>query len=157
MISIVSLLVLACMQHVMLYYKSINGIELAHQDFYQLEHLAMRLMAKPLIVDSPCVLRQDLPNQVLNDLIHSKGCTLEIGNGTYRYVIEDLGIYPCLIYEVNQQEFATAHYRISVLQLNDKKQAFLQIRYLNAQEGVCVGNKRRVNIGVTSWRYLPSP
>ncbi|MGL5742539.1 MAG: type II secretion system protein [Legionella sp.] len=128
-IAVISLLLLSSMQHILLFHKAANRQEMQHQNFYQLEHVAMQLASKPLTaVGQNCVVHEDSANQVLERLLKHQGCSLANGLLQYHYFIEDLGELPCLrtIYHGNQH--ATHHKRVSVVQMNEETVAsFLQI------------------------------
>ena len=156
-ILVISLLVLTCMQHVLLYYKAINTLEVQHQNFYQLEGLAVQIAsAEPLALDEQCVVHGDMINQVMHQLIHNQGCSLIVGPFKYKYRVEDLDDFPCLVIQTSHGTFSTHHRRVSLVSLADKSpSALLQIRYItpiNAQ--TCLGSLQLVTPGISSWRYF---
>lgn len=119
MITVISLLLLASMQHILLYHKVINRQEESHKNFYNLEHVARQLSQKYEVLLAPnCVIKEDSQNQILHKLLHNQGCSLSNDGLQYGYFIEDLGDFPCLVVLGNNQMYATHHQRLSVVQLD---------------------------------------
>jgi hypothetical protein len=145
------------MQHILLYYKGINQLEILHHNFYQLESLAMQLVeAKSRVIDKRCVLPEDSPNKIMQRLSRYEGCSLEIGAHHYRYFVEELGDYPCLIARHENKKVSTHHRRISVLSIGDKRpDSLVQLRSIEAiKYQDCEGKERVLPLGVSSWRYF---
>ncbi|MBI2786291.1 MAG: type II secretion system protein [Legionella longbeachae] len=157
-ISVISLLILASMQHILLYYKVINKQEELHQNFYQLESLVLRLAYKRTISEEQaCVVHEDSANQVMHTLRYQRGCALNRGLSHYQYLIEDLGEFPCLVTYYRGRKRATHHQRISAVQIEGGTPAsFLQIRFITTG-GVpnCLTKERQIVLGMSSWRYFP--
>ena len=156
-ISVISLLILACMQHILMYYKGINQLEALHHTFYQLDSLAMQLSdTKSKALDARCVVPENSPNTILQRLRRYEGCSLEIDGHHYRYFVEELGDYPCLIAIHEGKKVSTHHRRISVLALGDKRpDSLVQLRSIEAiKYQVCEGKERILSLSVSSWRYL---
>ena len=154
-IGVISLLILVSMQHILLYHKAINQQEVQHQNFYQLESIVLHLAHKRLVaIDQVCIVHKDSANQVLQKLVHLKGCTL----GGYQYLIEDLGEFPCFVVNIGSKKRATHHQRVSVVQLEEGiPKSLLQMRFIHVGGIVnCPINERFVSLGVSSWRYFPS-
>lgn len=156
-VSVLTLLVLTCLQHILLFHKAINRLELQHQNFYQLETVAMQLARVDLPqLNKSCVAIQDKANKVLYQLAQGGGCSLSQGALHYRYFIEELGSFPCLIAMKEKASFATRHRRVSLLMRFADEESFLQIRYISLDSPQhCVTNKTLVKEGVSSWRYIP--
>ncbi|KTD65437.1 hypothetical protein [Legionella shakespearei] len=158
-ISIITLLLMTSMQQVLLYHKAINRQEKEHQSFYQLEAIALQLARKQDLLLSACVRNKDGPNGVIDALVHNEGCLLTAGQIRYRYYIEDLGAFPCLVSQHGDMKQATHHLRITLLQMAEEAHdplAVLQIRYLKPEpSAVCPGREHRVAEGISSWRYFP--
>jgi hypothetical protein len=155
---VISLLLLTCMQHVLLYYKALNKQEIRHQNFYQLENLALQLVSTKHLAKQ-CLEQRDAPNQVIHDLMNNEGCLLDIEQHKYRYFIEDLGDFACLLVHEKQRKTATHHFRITIVLLADEENAAsaLQIRFIKPSEVVgCLGKEHFVRAGLSSWRYLPT-
>lgn len=147
------------MQHILLYYKAINQLETLHHNFYQLESVAMQLVdAKSQLLDKRCVLTEDAPNKIMQRLRRYEGCPLEVGGYHYRYFVEELGDYPCLIATRDTKKVSTHHRRISVVSIGDKRSdSLVQLRSIEAiKYQFCEGKERVLPLGVSSWRYLPS-
>lgn len=159
-VCVISVLLIASMQHVLLLHKAINQQELAHQNFYQLEDLAKQLANAPsLAIKKNCIqYGADSANQVLQQLKENEGCLLLIGQTSYRYIIEDLGDFPCLVFYRNSQKFASHHTRISIMSVADNKNqaSALQLRFIKPSTPVkCLEVERKIKSGISSWRYIP--
>lgn len=157
MMSVLSLLLLSSMQHVLLYYKAINQLKENHKDFYQLEYLSRKLAERNLTsFDRECFAREEEPNKVIKRLASHKGCPLRKDNKDYRFLIEDLGPFPCLMTLINNKPVSTHHIRISLLAIgNNKPDALLQLRNIKASSSqLCEEQGQVVPLGVSSWRYF---
>ena len=157
-ILVISVLLITCMQHVLLYHKAINMQEKTHQSFFQLEYLATRLVTSSRVLnDKNCIHYGDSANQVLHQLmLNNKGCLWSIGKTKYRYIIEDLGDFPCLKLK-NQRKLASHHVRISIVLLTDdgNTASALQVRIIkSAGPADCIGKEHQVKSGISSWRYF---
>ena len=159
-ILVVSLLLITSLHHILLYHKALNQQEIQHRNFYQLEHLARQLvLTSRAAMDKDCIVAKDAPNQIIQQLIHNQGCLLVIGQSKFRYMIEDLGDFPCLVVHQQQQKYASHHTRISMLMIgeDDSTTSVLQLRWIRASAFLeCIGIEHSVNSGISSWRYLPT-
>ena len=156
-ISVISLLLISCMQQILLYHKTLNKQEQRHQSFYELEHLAMQL-ASTKSLNKSCMEYGDSPNRIIKELSNNEGCEINAGKYKYKYIIEDLGDFPCLIVQKGKISHATQHLRISIISSGDEEHAasLLQIRVIKPIGALeCVGKKHLVSLGISSWRYLP--
>ncbi|CEG57562.1 hypothetical protein [Legionella fallonii] len=155
---VISALLITCLHHILIYRKALNKQESQHQNFYQLEDIAKRLAQIPSVTTNrSCVATQDVANETVQWLIKGRGCLLTVSQTQYRYIIEDLGDFPCLILHNKQQKRATHHIRVSVLLLaNEEHQSsLLQLRFIKpALTENCMGEEHVVNEGISSWRYL---
>lgn len=156
-ILVISLLALAGMQQVLLYYKAINRQEALHQNFYQLEHFAMQLVrSSSLHTRKDCYLQEDNANTVIKKLIN-KGCSIIFSQKKYIYGIEDLGEFPCLVLDKEGQKYISHHFRVTVLQEEqDKASSVIQLRFIKSGSSslFCSEEEIWVKEGVSSWRYL---
>ncbi len=157
-IGVISLLVLTSMQHVLLYYKATNKQEVLHQSFYQLEDVALRLLYQHTSLNSNCVVRSDAANQVIHHFLEDKGCSLKSGLTQYKYYIEDLGEFPCLVVRHKGRKSASHHQRVTVVPFEEGVPvSLLQIRFISAGRVIpCLLEEHAISLGVSSWRYLPS-
>lgn len=157
-IFMMSLLLITCMQNALVYSKAVNQQEMLHQRFYQLEYQAIQIAQSPLL-HNKCLIQASDPNQVIGQLMHAEGCILKVGAEHYRYLVEDLGDFPCLQVQKKQGKYASHHTRISIAVSSDAlntPEAVLQIRYINAAlPQICPEDERVVMSGISSWRYLP--
>ncbi|MCW8471717.1 type II secretion system protein [Fluoribacter gormanii] len=157
-IGVISLLILTSMQHTLLYYKAINKQEMLHQNFYQLEDVTLQLLHQHQAFNHDCLVRSDSANQAIHHLLHQKGCSLISGLTKYKYYIEDLGEFPCLVVRYKGRKSATHHQRVTVVPMEDGVPAsLLQVRFISAGRVLpCLAKERTVSLGVSSWRYFPS-
>lgn len=157
-ISIISLLVLSCMQHILLYHKAMNALAKQHRNFYQLELVAMQLAQTKLAkVNQDCVVFSDNANQVLQQLVDREACLLTINSENYYYLIEELSDFPCLIIYRKNTKYSTHHRRVSIAyKIQDQNtHLFLQLRQINAINYLtCNESEQQVKPGISSWRYL---
>ncbi len=157
-LGVISLLILTSMQHVLLYYKAINRQEILHRNFYQLEDVALQLLHQRTALHQNCVVRSDSANQVMHNLLHHKGCSLVNGLIQYKYYIEDLGEFPCLVVHHKGRKSATRHQRITIVPIEEGfPVSLLQVRFISAGRAIpCFAKEHSIPLGVSSWRYLPS-
>ncbi len=157
-ILVISLLLITCMHQVLLYHKALNQQEQQHQNFYQLEELAVQLgNASRGVITERCIEYGDAANEAIRSLINNQGCSLTDGQSKYRYIIEDLGDFPCLV--PHQQKRSTHHIRVSLLSFSDNGTAasVLQLRIIQPSAVIgCSGEEHKVTTGVSSWRYIPA-
>lgn len=154
MLLVMSVLVLTCMQHVLLYYQAINKVEKHHREFYALENIATQLAQRDLS-SSPCIEHSDEPNKIVTRLATKAQCSITYNSIQYHYLIEDLGVFPCLIIEA-ASPYSSYHRRISVLAVNQEhNRAVVQIRFIHPVARVACSTKAQaIKPGVSSWRYL---
>lgn len=158
-IMVVSLLLITGLHHVLLYHKALNQQEIQHQNFYQLEHLARQLVGSShTVTNRDCVINTDAPNQIIQHLSHNQGCLLISGQIKYRYMIEDLGDFPCLVVYQRQLKYASHHIRISIVRTGDANNtSALQLRWIRPSAILdCPYAEHLVKSGISSWRYLPA-
>ena len=154
LIAIVSMLLLSCMQHLLLYYKAINKQEFFQQEFYQLEQMAMQLIHGP--VDLQCVRHQDEANQSVNFVKTDKACVLNVENNIYRYLVEDMGIQPCWVTNKKGTIYSATRLRLTISKVvsSTENLVFLQVGYIkSATLASNLDHKQNVDEGVTSWRF----
>ena len=85
-------------------------------------------------------------------------CMEEKNNINLSYVIEDLGVFPCLKIKVHQQLFSSHLYRINLKSNLEKQQVSLQIVFAeqnedtqNSCESLLINT---INLGKLSWRIV---
>lgn len=152
MLAISSLLILSLMQAFFLYVKASAALAKRHQAFYQLEAFANQLRASNLsLMDSRCRVEDKNPNEVLSMLKNHVGCEHAEGEDTYRYLVEDLGEYPCL--QINAS-MGSHHWLISIARIDSKFEP-LQIRVAVQVESIqCDGRISYIHAGILSWRHF---
>jgi Tfp pilus assembly protein PilX len=156
--TVMSLLVLSGMQHVLLYQRAASKQEKLHQRFYQLEHTARGIIGATEHTWANCMYLQNSANQVIQELIKKNGCSLRLGDSKYRYMIEDLGTYPCLVNYAQETPKATHHFRLTVLGYFSEEEGVsaVQIRVVKRSSALlfCDRKVSMVNTGISSWRFL---
>lgn len=157
MLFVISMLVMTCLQEVWLYHQAMNSRAEQHQSFYHMERIAMELAKSDLLdIKGNCVIDGDQANHIWQTLKEHHGCSINVEQSQFKYLVEDLGDYPCLVALVNHQEFMTHHHRVSVFsESGEKSTSLLQVRVINpASTKVCSQEPLSVKLGVSSWRYL---
>ena len=155
MISLLSMLVLSLLQMVFLYVKTSNYIVQQHKAFYQMEGLAERISLQPgFRINASCIIPEDNPNRVIRMLLQNQGCVAQEEAQHYRYVLEDLGINPCLSIAVGDAKYSSHHWRLSMLQ-DIPEQPIVQIRVaLPSVSKPCAQTEQNaIPSGIISWRY----
>ena len=154
LITLMALFVLAQMQMVFLDHRALNQLTEQHQSFFQLEAEA-RKIAATVSIPSACIIEARDANEVIELLGNKQGCTSTRGKQQFYYLVEDLGLFPCLQTKVGNFFYSTQHLRISIrsremysaiLQLRIAKSAKLQ----NCEQIKAVQSR----LGLLSWRYL---
>ena len=157
-ILVISLLLITCLHHILLYHKALNQRELQHQRFYHLEDLAVELAHASVATNTDkCIEHGDAANEVIQRLIDNQGCSFIDGQARYRYLIEDLGDFPCLV--LSLQKHASRHIRVTLLLLTDDENtaSVLQLRFIKPSANIhCTGEVHIVTEGISSWRYIPA-
>jgi type II secretory pathway pseudopilin PulG len=154
-VAIISMLLLTCMQHLLLYSNAINKQELFQHEFYQLEQLALQLIKGPL--DSQCLSFQDAANQSFERVKAHNACFLSLGKNSYYYLIEDMGVLPCWMIHKKSWNYSAQRLRLSVLKDSNVEynSPLLQIGLFKAVSLVpCFEQEHSVPEGVISWRYV---
>lgn len=157
--ALISLLVLSSMKNLMLYQRATTKREMEHRDFYQLEGIARQLIHASKTRLEPCSYHQDQANHSIMQLIEKQGCQLTIQKRIYWYLVEDLGIYPCLMIVSAKSLYSSHHFRFTVLTpaTPEHKASLVQLRVLKlAKLQQCSESISYVNPGISSWRYLPN-
>ena len=155
MLAMLTLLVLSLMQAVLLYVKAGNQLTKRHQAFYQLETAAHLLRFSHLAhQDAQCIVAEKLADQVIERLKHQHGCEKVIENQAYLYLIEDLGIEPCLQVIAHDVPFSTRHWRLT-LGAEGENHDYLQIRVAELTGHRPCLNQQVLQIrpGLVSWRF----
>ncbi|MCK0182385.1 hypothetical protein QPX01_12575 [Legionella pneumophila] len=120
----------------------------------------MRLAHSPLLyAGMDCYLQKDYgANKIANELVNNKGCLLILNQRKYRYFIEDLNEFSCLVLNKDGQKYASHHFRFTVLQDEEHgESAIMQLRFIKLGSNLssCPEEEIQVKEGVSSWRYLP--
>jgi type II secretory pathway component PulJ len=155
--TIVSLLVLSSMKNLMIYQHAATIREREHQRFYQLERITRQLIHLPKKQLRSCTQEHDKANYSIIQLVEQQGCQLSIQETNYWYLVEDLGIYPCLITVNAKSLTGSHHFRVTVLtpETEEYSASLVQVRVIEtAKSQLCTGTINYVRQGISSWRYL---
>ncbi|MFA5959291.1 MAG: hypothetical protein WC785_02100 [Tatlockia sp.] len=153
-ILLLTFFLLAQMQAIYLANKMLNiGVEQAHF-FSQLEKEAYALTQ--LNIPSQCMIKEQDPLAVRDLLIQKRGCTATKDKLTMHYVIEDLGVVPCMRIAQANTSFSTRHVRYTVMGIG-KFAAFYQLRLAVPVKACACAEKQAVfvNPGLLSWHFQP--
>lgn len=149
LLSILSLLVLSQMQQLLLQHKAMHKLVDKQRTLENLEQQANRLLT-----DNPaCLIKQDNPEAAIRSLAGKQACSVQYDNKKYYYLIEDLGLFPCLPI----QGHTSQHWRITLATAGDRP-ACLQLRLARMAKGLsCQPGEamRPIPAGIQSWIYLP--
>jgi hypothetical protein len=152
-IGIVGLLVLSHTASIFLYYKAENHLQARHHTLQQLEAAAMQVLTS--IYPSHCILaNQDANNSILR-LKKQQGCSVIINKQHYMFVIEELGVFPCLKVQNINNNYSTKHVRVTLLSTTNKPM-ILQLRIAHIIPVLTCRGHRPIFIkpGIISWRYV---
>ena len=151
MIAILTMLVLSLMQGVFLYIKSCNQIVTNHDVIYQMEAIAGKLE----LSTSACIVRNKNVNQLVEQLAENGGCLFDEGARQYKYVLADLGLYPCLQINLDETLYGSHHWLITIKTVQPPNM-IVQLRFATiAKATVCeLSTVHRIKPGVLSWRKM---
>jgi hypothetical protein len=156
LLTLVALLTLSQLQMAFLYYHALNQAVEKHQFFYQLEAQANRLLLdKHWLAQGACIIKERNPNEVIELLKNKQGCVLSHYKQQFFYLVEDIGLFPCLQVQDDKVTYSTQHWRINMM-TNEKYPGFLQLRFARlAKLATCENSKpRQIKVGLLSWCYL---
>ena len=155
MLSILTLLILSLMQAILLTVKASNQLAKRHEVFYQLEAAAIQLSGSNFShEEQACTVSEKNPNEVIELLQRHHGCIKMIGRQSYRYLIVDLGAYPCLRIKSGSQLKSSHHWLLSIATEGSVFEV-LQLRIARAVDLVqCVGNEIIISEGTVSWKHF---
>ncbi len=151
MIVILTLLVLSLMQGVFLYIKSCNQVMANHHVFHQMEGIANTLD----LANAACVVWDKNPNQLVDMLLANQGCVVVDGTRQYRYVLEDLGLYPCLQILMDEFMHGSHHWLVTLASMQPPN-IILQMRMARpfVTDRCESSSSQRIYSGIVSWRKL---
>jgi hypothetical protein len=154
LIFLITLLVMTGQHHTLAYSTAIKKQEEQQQHFYKLEDSLLKIARAPQF--KGCYEHHDAPNEVIIRLARNEGCLLKSEESDYRYMVEDLGVFPCLIVFSKEKKRSTHHLRITLVSIGlNASRAVLQVRYIKpSNDFTCVGVERIALPGINSWRYF---
>jgi hypothetical protein len=156
LLTLVTLLTISQLQMAFLYYHALNQVVEKNQFLYQLEAAANRLVldeSGPL--QQACIIKERNPNAVIEMLKNKQGCVLIHDKQQFFYLVEELGLFPCLQFQDTKVTYSTQHWRINII-TDEKYSGFLQLRIARlAKLAACENAKpRQTKVGLLSWRYI---
>jgi len=150
-LSILTLFILSLLQGSLLYVQANNQLLKRHQGFYQLEQVANQLKKT---IDPLCFVSGKNANELITLLQHERGCKKEVKHRSYVYLIEDLGIYPCIQIVSSEQKNSSHHWLLTIA---IKKPNFEVLQFRIAEAAPfesCDGAPSIISDGVMSWRHF---
>ncbi|AHE66622.1 hypothetical protein [Legionella oakridgensis] len=153
LISMLAFLVLSLMQGVFLYSKASAYRVVEHQEFYQLEATAYKLVFRKEWHAKPhCVARHADWSQI-EQALAKPHCTVMLAEKQYHYLIEDLGEYSELCILADGKTIGSHHWLLSVM--NSRHDALqLRIAEPSGHQSCELSQQQMIAEGVISWRYL---
>ncbi len=114
LIGLLALLTLSQLQILLLNYKVLNLASEQQKDFLILEKAAKQLLKQiDRKAHGACsVSKNESVN--LDFLFEKQSCPLVYEKQQFHYLIEDLGVFPCLQIKQDKQIYSTRHFRLSV-------------------------------------------
>lgn len=155
MLVIMILLTLSLMQSLFFYLKLTQQINKKHADFYALESTALRLAQSMKAKEgNECTMSMMDPNQMIEMLQIHQGCSYTHRNRRYEYLIDDLGLYPCLKIRTIHGLNSSHHWLITVISLSDS--SILQLRIAQPVKILSCDEKieHMIHSGIMSWRLI---
>lgn len=155
---------LAQLQLLFLYTKSLNNLILKDEVSNKLETAALKLSnisTSKLFNKSSCMitkLNSTTPLAYLAKI--NSACSLKENQIKIFYLIEDLGAFDCLIIRRKDKNYSSNHWRLTLMtesKLSKTHYVFLQLRMAAAQSTLnCQLNTsfRKIKPGIISWSYL---
>lgn len=156
LIGLLALLTLSQLQILSLDVKILGLASKKQQDFWTLETAANRLAGSiDFAKQGTCLLSEQAPNVVIDLLKNRKGCVLTHEKQQFYYLLEDLGLFPCLQTQQNNKIYSTRHFRLSI-QSAKKGTSILQLRHARITNLLTCESKepQQSKLGLLSWRYL---
>ena len=152
MIMIFTLVVFSMMQALSLPIKVSHQMIVTHEKFYELELVAHKLSQTNRKED--CVFTGVDMNQMIVFLKEHRGCLWIENKQEYEYLIDDLGIFPCLPMLVNNERVSSHHWVITVASAASL-QIVLQLRIAQPSRMARCDDFEAdpIKKGVVSWRY----
>lgn len=152
LLGLITLWVSVLLQQVLLYAQTANQMLMQHDIFHQLEVTANAIITSPFLHD--CTVNFMDPNEV-KSLVRKHGCIKKGDKQNYYYLIDDLGLYPCLHFSIDGREYSSQHWLLTIMSL-EPRSPILQIRTAKPSPIVtCNFNAiQLIHSEIISWRYL---
>lgn len=148
LIGIIAGFVLSAMQDLHAFTKEFLDLDSQYSTMMHLENTARAIIVANK--NTPCLRTQDNPNAILAELKRG-GCTYQADKLTFTYLIEDLGLQPCLLTQI-APPLGAHMFRLTIALNND----FLQISWAERSKiEPCSNYALRIEPGIKSWRFLP--
>lgn len=151
MLSILTIFILSLLQGVLLYVKASNQLAQRHQTFYELEQVAHELQRT---IDPQCLVSGKNSNELVELLQYQMGCKKKVKQQSYVYLIEDLGVYPCIQISLKKERKSSHHWLFTIA---IEKPIFEVLQFRIAQTvplESCEQSHSYIAEGIVSWRHL---
>lgn len=153
-LSLMMLLVLSQQQLVWLYQQSLNRLLHKHQAIHVMEKQLKTIIKKGLLRKWPaCLLHSDDANQIMDQLVQGRGCLYVAKGSSYRYFVEELGVFACMQHVAENRLYSTHHWRLTMASADRE---ILQVRFaqLVAEQPCKSPSRLFIKPGILSWRFL---
>lgn len=149
-IVIISLLIVTCMQQNALFSKVLTRLQHQDKDFYHLEKMALHVLQANV---ETCLVKNFLTRDWLSQL-SEKGCLIVESGKKYRYLIEDLGEFPCWMVNTKEGNKPSHHFNLLIIRADKaQQQDYMQLRDIRAGKSLepCSGKELVIQSGMQSW------
>lgn len=155
MIALLSLLVLSQLQLFFLEFKAFNQVARQNKTLKNIESVSKKLLADTGVWSKKCLIQAMNSPLLIEKLQANEGCLYRENGIDYQYVIENLGMFPCLQSRVNAVLYSTQHWRFTIIE-KTTNQLTLQLRVatLKAYLACETGEVSLIKPGIISWRYI---
>lgn len=157
LLGVVSALIVTQLEMVLLHQKATKQVIERQQLRQNLEQLAQQiLISSSSQRQSNCTIAAyQNPNQVIAQLKMKRACILTKDKSNYIYLIEDLGVEPCLQTMVHDVRYSAKHRRLTIAS-DGEASDYLQIVVAELTDfRPCAMQQkiRRIMPGFVSWRF----
>lgn len=151
MLFLLTLFVLSGMKNLFLYSHTLNQAIEKEESEYDLEFHARQLAIKSWKEGDRCTAKEQKNNKML-PFLKKEGCNFIDKNKKYTYLVEDLGVFPCLQNEWKGHLYSTQHWRISIF--SEAIPTVMQLRIAQRTSLLtCSFTVRQFPVGILSVHY----
>lgn len=149
-IVMISLLIVTSMQQNALFSKVLARLQRQDKDFYHMEKVARHVLQANI---ETCLVKNFLTNDWLSQL-RKKGCLIVESGEKYRYLIEDIGVFPCWMVNTKEGNKPSHHFNVLIIRTDETpQQNYMQLRDIRAGKSLktCSGKELVIQSGMQSW------